>query len=386
MTEHHSAGEGEPAQAARASTTLTDGTRVEVEIEGPNAEKRAHRALAAAAVAASEQTERPVTPGESMGITGESAPMQQLFHLLDRIVATSATVLITGENGTGKELVAKAIHQRSARGSSGAFVATNCSAFNDNLLESELFGHKRGSFTGAVGDKPGLFAIADGGTFFLDEVGDMSPALQVKLLRVLQEGTFMPVGATQTKKVDVRIVAATNRDLAARVREGLFREDLFYRLNVVALHVPPLRERVSDIPLLAQRFLERLGKRDGQKKVLSQHVMRCLEAHNWPGNVRELENEIERLWVLTGDEALIDAEHLTPVIADAIARETHEDSPLPAGKTLHDMVDELERDMIDRALVAAEGNKTLAAELLGISRRNLIRKVQVYESDDLEPT
>ncbi|NOY90579.1 MAG: AAA domain-containing protein [Deltaproteobacteria bacterium] len=380
MTER-SADEQNEGPCASASTTLIDGTQVQVQVQGANAETRAKRALAAAAAAATEETERPTSSGESMGIIGESAPMQELYRLLDRIVATSATVLITGENGTGKELVAKAIHNRSSR-SSGAFVATNCSAFNDNLLESELFGHKRGSFTGAVGDKPGLFAIADTGTFFLDEVGDMSPALQVKLLRVLQEGTFMPVGATQTKKVDVRILAATNRDLMARVREGYFREDLFYRLNVVALHVPPLRDRTSDIPLLTEHFLDRLGERDGQKKILSRQAMRCLGAHNWPGNVRELENEIERLWVLAGDEALIDAEHLTPVIADALTRPAPKDSPLPAGKTLHDMVDELERSMIDRALEAAEGNKTLAAELLGISRRNLIRKVQVYESGE----
>jgi len=381
MTEHEDADSREP-RVAHATTTLVDGTEIRVEIMGDDAEARAQRALGAAAVAAADEPKSaPAASGEAMGIVGESAPMLELFRLLDRIVATNATVLITGENGTGKELVAKAIHQRSAR-HAGNFVATNCSAFNDNLLESELFGHKRGSFTGAVGDKPGLFAVADGGTFFLDEVGDMSPALQVKLLRVLQEGTFMPVGATQTKRVDVRMLAATNRNLTARVREGLFREDLFYRLNVVALHVPALRDRPSDIPLLAQRFLERLGKRDGQKKVLSRDTLRCLEAHRWPGNVRELENEMERLWVLAGDEPLIDTEHLTPVIAKAPNRAAELPSPLPAGKTLHDMVDELEREMIERALTAADGNKTTAAELLGISRRNLIRKVQGYESSE----
>ena len=302
MTEHHSAGEGEPAQAARASTTLTDGTRVEVEIEGPNAEKRAHRALAAAAVAASEQTERPVTPGESMGITGESAPMQQLFHLLDRIVATSATVLITGENGTGKELVAKAIHQRSARGPSGAFVATNCSAFNDNLLESELFGHKRGSFTGAVGDKPGLFAIADGGTFFLDEVGDMSPALQVKLLRVLQDRAYTPVGSHEARRFAGRVVAATHRSLSELRASGKLRDDFYYRLCSDVISVPTLRQRFEEEPeellALVRVIVPRLVGESSE--ALEGEVYEAILSgvgsdYAWPGNVRELEQCARRV-------------------------------------------------------------------------------------------
>ena len=316
--------------------------------------------------------------------------MRDLFRMLERIRATSATILVTGENGTGKELVARAIHQQSSRGSK-RFVATNCGAFNDNLLESELFGHKRGSFTGAVGDKPGLFEVADGGTFFMDEVGDMSPALQVKLLRVLQEGVFLPVGATDPKRVDVRIVAATNRDLATMVQRGTFREDLFYRLHVVALRVPPLRERPEDIPLLFGHFLATLGRRDGTRKVLAAGTRARLMAHRWPGNVRELENEIERLWVLSGDETVISEEHLSPAIARASRpptldagrgsqppRQTTADAAptddllamkLPAA------VEALERRMIVEGLARARGNKTRAAEDLGISRRNLIRKV-----------
>jgi transcriptional regulator with GAF, ATPase, and Fis domain len=327
------------------------------------------------------------------GLVGTSASMRELFRWLERIRATSATVVVTGENGTGKELVARAIHEQSPRAAK-RFVATNCGAFNDNLLESEFFGHKRGSFTGAVGDKPGLFDVADGGTFFMDEVGDMSPALQVKLLRVLQEGVFFPVGATEPRRVDVRILAATNRDLSAMVERGTFRQDLFYRLNVVALRVPPLRERVDDIPLLAQHFLAKLGSRDGYTKLLSATTLERLVAHRWPGNVRELENEIERLWVLSGDAAVISDEHLSPAIARTARRPGNEprasvapepsfvssggasaDDALPAMK-LPAAIEALERRMIVDGLQRARGNKTRAAEALGISRRNLIRKVR----------
>lgn len=316
--------------------------------------------------------------GTGSGIVGDSAPMREMFRIMERVRTSHATILITGENGTGKELVARTIHAESAR-SSKRFVATNCSAFNDNLLESELFGHRRGAFTGAVSDKPGLVEVADGGTFFMDEVGDMSPALQVKVLRFLQEGTFMPVGASDEKHVDVRIIAATNRDLAQMVRAGTFREDLYYRLHVVAIHVPALRERGDDVPVLVQTFLDRLGERDGTRKRLTDGAMLRLRNHPWPGNVRELENEIERLWVLSGDELLIDESNLS----DAVRRSVPPPPPapilnMPDTPSLPAAVEALERYMISESLKRTKGNKTKSAHDLGISRRNLIRKVQAY--------
>jgi transcriptional regulator with PAS, ATPase and Fis domain len=297
-------------------------------------------------------------------------------------------VLITGENGTGKELVARAIHQGSPR-INAPFVAANCSAFNDNLLESELFGHRRGAFTGATFDKRGLFEEADGGTFLLDEVGDMSPALQVKLLRVLQEGTFMPVGGTQTKKVDVRIIAATNRDLSAMVKQGRFREDLYYRLHVVALRTPPLRERGEDVPRLIEFFLHRLGERHGRTKSLDPLTYEKLKAHRWPGNVRELQNEMERIWVLSGDERVIGPEHLSRTLSAVVPRESILPMEAPHGEAapgdppiesvdepLHVSLERVERQIIERALNKVNGNRTRAAQALGASRRNLIRKLQ----------
>ncbi len=376
--------------SARAEVSPTEGVTVACEVRGTDDDAGAARAgVDAAGLAVAKFLDalprRAGEEGSYMGIVGKSPLMLDLFRMLDRIKGSNATVLITGENGTGKELVAKAIHENSNRAKK-RFVATNCSAFNDNLLESELFGHRRGSFTGAVADKPGLFEVADGGTFFLDEVGDMSPALQVKLLRVLQEGVFMPVGATEQKKVDVRIIAATNRDLATMVKNGSFREDLYYRLHVVALKVPPLRERKDDIPALVSHFMARLGERDGREKVLSQRALGRLMAHSWPGNVRECENEIERLWVLSGDEGVIDEEHLTPSIRNG-ARTVQQNKDAGEGSgsglridasTLPEAVESLERAMILDGLKKAKGNKTRAAEALGISRRNLIRKVQAY--------
>jgi len=310
------------------------------------------------------------------GIFGAATAMQELYGLLDRIAPSDSTVLIHGENGTGKELVAHAIHRRSER-RDRRFVVTNCSAFNDNLLDSELFGHKRGAFTGAVADKPGLFELADLGTFFLDEIADMSPALQVKVLRVIQEGTFNRVGDTETRKVDVRIIAATNRDLVAMVANGQFREDLFYRVNVIAVALPPLRDRRDDIPLLIENFLARHRRGNGRPKRLTGECTAQLLAYPWPGNVRELENEIERLVVLAGDAPTIDADllsprirHYTPVVDD----ETESDSQsLPAA------VEALEKRMIGAAMRRHHGNKTRVAEELRVSRRNLIRLVQKYQ-------
>ena len=308
------------------------------------------------------------------GICGAAPAMQELYDLIERIGPSDSTVLILGENGTGKELVARALHEASPR-RDARFVVTNCSAFNDNLLDSELFGHKRGAFTGAVSDKPGLFEVADTGTFFLDEIGDMSPALQVKVLRVLQEGTFTRVGDTETRKVDVRIIAATNRDLTAMVAAGQFREDLFYRIHVINVTLPALRERRDDIPLLCEHFLARDRRRPKQ---LEPACAAQMLAYPWPGNVRELENEVERLVVLAGDAPAIGLELLSPRIrqyapAPDAEPAAAEDGSLPAA------VEALERRMIGAAMRRHNGNKTRAAEELKVSRRNLIRLVQKYQ-------
>jgi transcriptional regulator with PAS, ATPase and Fis domain len=399
------------------SIGATNGT-IAIEVAGTGDDDvLAQRALAIAIRSISEGVPRRAEPviTSHPSIIGSSAPMSALFKMLDRIKNSDATVLILGENGTGKELVARSIHQSSRRGTK-QFVATNCSAFNDNLLESEMFGHRRGAFTGAVTEKQGLFEVADGGTFFMDEVGDMSPALQVKLLRVLQEGTFMPVGGTEPKKVDVRIIAATNRDLGAMVKQGSFREDLYYRLHVVSLRVPPLRERAGDVAVLVRYFLDRLGKRDKREKLLTPRALERLGAHEWPGNVRELENEMERLWVLSGDERVIDEDLLSAAIgkrrmgaesvrvAAPIAPVADVAKPVepikvalpsaPNGTAavspgidltgkMPDVVEALERRMITDELKRARGNKTKAAQELGISRRNLIRKVQAYGLDEV---
>ena len=308
------------------------------------------------------------------GIIGGAPAMQDLYSLLDRAAPSDATVLIQGENGTGKELVAHAIHVGSER-RDRRLIVTNCSAFNDNLLDSELFGHKRGAFTGAISDKPGLFEAADNGTFFLDEIGDMSPTLQVKVLRVLQEGTFHRLGDTETRKVDVRILAATNRDLEAMVAAGTFREDLYYRIHVITVTLPPLRERPDDIPILIEHFLAR-HRRQRPKRLAPDCTARML-AYSWPGNVRELENEIERLVVLSGEAPTVAYDLLSTRIrqwapADGAPRDASPDS-LPAA------VEALERRMIATSLQRHGGNKTRAADELKVSRRNLIRLVQKYE-------
>jgi two-component system response regulator HupR/HoxA len=309
------------------------------------------------------------------GIVGGAPAMQELYTLLDRIAPSDATVLVTGENGTGKELVARAIHVGSDR-RDRRFVVTNCSAFNDNLLDSELFGHKRGAFTGAVVDKPGLFEIADTGTFFLDEIGDMSPSLQVKVLRVLQEGTFTRVGDTETRRVDVRIIAATNRDLSAMVANGQFREDLFYRVHVLSVMLPALRDRREDVPVLIEHFLTR--QRRGRAKRLTTECAERMLAYPWPGNVRELENEIERLVVLAGDAPTIGPDLLSPRIR-AWVPPAPEPPPEVDPSSLPAAVEALERRMIRAAMQRHGGNKTRAAEELKVSRRNLIRLVQKYE-------
>lgn len=310
---------------------------------------------------------------------GRSKPMQDLYDLLDKIKLSESTCLIQGENGTGKELIARAIHYNSPR-KDKIFVTQNCSAFNENLLDSELFGHVRGSFTGAVKDKKGLFEVADKGTFFLDEIGDMSVAMQVKILRVLQEGTFTPVGATEVRRVNVRVLAATNKDLKEMVERGEFREDLYYRINVINIYVPPLRERKEDIPLLLDAFLEKGAKETGgKKKVIAKRTLEKLLDYNWPGNVRELENEVERLNVLAGTETKISADMLSPRIKNF--GESGKVQGVRIQGKLKDALEELEREMIKEGLRRAGWNKSKLAKELGISRAGLIMKVEKYGLD-----
>lgn len=310
---------------------------------------------------------------------GKSKAMQSLYSLLDKIKSADSTVLIQGENGTGKELIAKSIHYNSSR-KDKPFVIQNCSAFNDNLLESELFGHAKGSFTGAHKDKKGLFELADKGTFFLDEIGDTSPAMQVKLLRVLQEGTFTPVGGLEMRRVDTRIIAATNRDLRAMVEDGSFREDLYYRLNVINLRVPPLRERKEDIPLLTEFFIDLACKKAGlPKRVLTKRALEKLYDYPFPGNVRELQNEMERAVVLSGTENKILADMLSPKVI-----ETNEAAKVQGARvagSLKDAIEDLEKDLIREGLRRTGWNKSKLAKELGISRAGLIMKVEKYGLD-----
>jgi len=313
---------------------------------------------------------------------GKSKPMQSLYAILDKIRGADTTVLIQGENGTGKELIAKALHYNSNR-KDKTFVIQNCSAFNDNLLESELFGHMKGSFTGATKDKRGLFEVADKGTFFLDEIGDTSPTMQVKLLRVLQEGTFIPVGAIEVKRVDVRIIAATNKNLKEMVEKGTFREDLYYRLNVINLRVPPLRERKEDIPLLVDFFLAEKNKEHGkdgdQKTIITKRALEKLYDHQWPGNVRELQNEIERLVVLSGDETKLTADMLSGKIVESTDKGKVQGARVTG--RLKDALEELERSMIKEGLRRTGWNKSKLSKELGISRAGLIMKVEKYGLD-----
>lgn len=310
---------------------------------------------------------------------GKSKPMQDLYAMLDKIKTSESTVLVQGENGTGKELIARAIHFNSPR-KDAQFVTVNCSAFNENLLDSELFGHVKGSFTGAIKDKKGLFEAADKGTLFLDEIGDMSPTMQVKLLRVLQEGTLTPVGGTELRKVDVRVVAATNKDLKEMVEQGTFREDLYYRINVINLVVPPLRDRKEDIPILVDHFLARNCKEKGLP--LKQPAKRAMEKifdYPWPGNIRELENEIERVIVLAGDDPRVSADLLSQRIRD-FGENTKVQGVRVAGK-LKDALEELEKTMIKEGLRRTNWNKSRLAKELGISRAGLIMKVEKYGLD-----
>ncbi|MSP60349.1 MAG: AAA family ATPase [Myxococcales bacterium] len=318
-------------------------------------------------------------------IIGTSRPMQQVFRLLEKIIESESTVLIHGESGTGKELVAKAIHYNGPR-AKRRFVVQNCSAFNDNLLESALFGHIKGAFTGAIKDTKGLFEEADGGSFFLDEVGDMSPALQVKLLRVLQEGTFTPVGSTETRQTDVRVIAATHKDLQKMVERGEFREDLYYRINVIKVTVPSLRERLDDLELLVDHFLRkhhrtRPNATQRKRPLLAAEALGAMRRYTWPGNIRELENEIERLIVLGGDLDELPAELLSTRVREAAGPARAAGAPLARFEELGSLkraLEQLESELIHRGLIRTHWNKSQLAKELGISRSSLISKAERY--------
>jgi DNA-binding NtrC family response regulator len=307
-------------------------------------------------------------------ILGHSRPMQKLFHLLETVARSNSTILITGETGTGKEVVARAIHHNSAR-KSQRFVALNCSAIPETLLEAELFGHVRGAFTGAVGARQGRFEQAHKGTLFLDEVGTMSTALQMKLLRALQEREFERIGDSQTIKVDVRVIAATNSDLSKMVAEGTFREDLYYRLHVIPIQLPPLRERRDDIPVLVKHFLEKFAP--GMPMQVSQGAMRALMAYQWPGNVRQLENAMERAVALSAGRREIAITDL-PAEVQTIPETTEApfvDFP-DTGLDLPAYLATIERDLIQRSLERTGGNRNKAAELLRIKRTTLVEKLK----------
>jgi len=309
-------------------------------------------------------------------LIGEHPLIQKIGLLVKKVAVTEATILIMGESGTGKELVARAIHTVSSR-ADRPFIPVNCGAIPAELLESEMFGHERGAFTGAIGQRAGMFQLANGGTIFLDEVGEMNPTLQVKLLRVLQDREVRPVGADRVLKVDVRVIAASNKELAAEVEAGNFREDLFYRLQVIPIVMPPLRERRSDIPLLVRHFLEKHNrKRPGRPVEIADEAMVHLWEYDWPGNVRELENLLERLVILSED-GHIQLEHLPPSIRSFISEKK---IPRPAlgdeGLDLNSAVEEFENRLIEEALRRTKGNKQAAARLLGLKRTTLVAKLR----------
>jgi len=310
----------------------------------------------------------PPDPGASF--IGDSRPFRELLHLIERAAPSDSTVLICGETGSGKEMVAKLLHARSSR-RSRPFIVVDCAALQEELLQSELFGHERGAFTGADRAKPGLFEVAHGGTIFLDEIGELSATTQVKLLRVLDASTFRHVGGTKEIRVDVRVIAATNRDLPAMVRQGLFREDLYYRFSTIRIETPPLRERSGDVALLAEHFVRRLNERYGFSKRLAPETLQRLERHAWPGNVRELMHVVESAFVIC-DGTQIQTEHL-PAAIGAVAGPPGGG----AGDALPTLRD-LEREHIERVLRASGGHRGNAARILGISERNLYRKIAEF--------
>jgi DNA-binding NtrC family response regulator len=328
----------------------------------------------AVAKALSERTEvRANLPGveEVAGITGRSTAMVEVYKAIARVAPSRSTVLILGESGTGKEMVARAIHEHSPR-RDRSFIAVDCAALTETLLESELFGHARGAFTGALADKPGLFVEADGGTLFLDEIGDISPAMQMKLLRVLQEQQVRPVGGSQWRSIDVRVIAATHRDLQSAVAAARFREDLYYRINVFNIRLPPLRERREDVPLLVEHLIRRAARESGKRVTgMSQEALELLSRYDWPGNVRELAHVIERSVVLAHRETigLDELPHEVRYPATAHPTDILGDRPT---------LEELKRRYIQRVVDQSQGNITRAAAILGVDRRSLYRMLQRY--------
>jgi nitrogen regulation protein NR(I) len=328
------------------------------------------------------------------GLIGDSASMGRVYDMIEKIADTDSTVLIAGESGTGKELVARIIHYNSSR-SQKPFVPINCAAIPRDLLESELFGHEKGAFTGALNARAGRFELAHNGTLFLDEIGELDPSLQVKLLRVLQEREFERVGGVKTIKVDVRILAATNKDLEKATREGKFREDLFYRLNVIPLNLPPLRERLDDIPLLLKHFIKKFSrKRDSRPFGISREAMECLMKYHWPGNVRELENLVERLMILVNADVASVADlperfggspaMMSPVavMTEMQTSREHQVVSIPeSGVDLDALLHDLEKDYILRALRMTGGVKSKAANLLHLNRTTLIEKMKKMRID-----
>ena len=310
-------------------------------------------------------------------IIGSSPPMRRMFELMEKVIDTPTTVLIQGETGTGKELIARVIHYNGPL-KHKPFVAENCAALPENLLESELFGHVRGAFTGAITNKKGLFEIADGGTIFLDEIGEMSPHMQVKLLRVLQEGQFRPVGGSQTRQVNVRLISSTNRNLAEEIQKGNFREDLYYRINVFQIIPPPLRERKEDILYLVNHFLEKYAKKIGRPVPnISPQAIDLLTRFDWPGNVRELENEMERALTMAAGAKTISQEFLSDKIRRLAGRNVTEGN-VSSENTLKDAIQRMEARMIREALEAEGGNRSQAARTLGLSRQGLLNKIAAY--------
>ncbi|MBI2218223.1 MAG: sigma-54-dependent Fis family transcriptional regulator [Candidatus Rokubacteria bacterium] len=321
--------------------------------------------------------ERGLTPPDLGGsFVGDSPPFRDLLHLIDRVAPTDSTVLVTGETGSGKEMVAKLVHARSLR-RARPFVVVECAALQESLLQSELFGHERGAFTGADRAKPGLFEVAHGGTIFLDEIGEVSQATQVKLLRVLDTSTFRHVGGTAEIRVDVRLLAATNRDLQAMVGQGLFREDLYYRLSTLTIRIPPLRERRGDVELLARHFVTMLNDRFGYRRHIGAAALAVLERHDWPGNVRELQHVIEAAMIVCEDQEIRPEHlpaHLRAPAAAAPAAASARAAP-PDGGSLPTL-EQMERAHIEAALRATGGHRGRAAAILGISERNLYRRIR----------
>ncbi len=368
---------GDPIRSAMASSLLGVGAaplrrRIEEESEGVRTMQR--RVIEGRGQADS---------GEFMGLVGKHPLMQRVFELIAKVGPSRTPVLVTGESGTGKELVAHALHRLSKRGTKN-FVPVHCGAIPEELLESELFGHVKGAFTGATTARSGRFQLANDGTIFLDEIGEMSARFQVKLLRVLEDGSYEPVGATHTQRTDVRVIAATHRDLRAMASAGDFREDLLYRLDVVEIRIPALRERREDIPLIAEHFLGHLREAQGYERLeLDEGVAQALMNYDWPGNVRELRNVLERAAVLADNEGFITLADLPDEIVAAApsrVRQT-EDGSQPwdfgsEGADLYGEIEEFERKMIGRALQVAEGSKREAARLLQVNRTTLLEKLK----------